>query len=69
MLNRQRVVILLLKLADRPVSRTELTKWCFLLRHESETQGGSAFYDFVPYRFGPLSFALYQETEKLEAAN
>jgi uncharacterized protein (DUF488 family) len=69
MLNRQRVVILLLKLAERPVSRTELTKWCFLLRHESETQGGPAFYDFVPYRYGPFSFALDQETEKLVAAN
>ncbi|MDX1963366.1 MAG: DUF488 domain-containing protein [Pirellulales bacterium] len=65
MLNRQKLLILLLKLADRPVSRTELTKWCFLLRFEGETSGGSAFYDFVPYLYGPFSFALYQEAEKL----
>ncbi|RLT13987.1 MAG: hypothetical protein DWI25_05880 [Planctomycetota bacterium] len=69
MLNRQKLLILLLKLADRPVSRTELTKWCFLLRSESETLGGPAFYDFVPYLYGPFSFALYQEAEKLVAQN
>lgn len=69
MLNRQKLLILLLKLADRPVSRTELTKWCFLLRSESETMGGPAFYDFVPYLYGPFSFALYQEAEKLVAQN
>lgn len=69
MLNRQKLLILLLKLADRPVSRTELTKWCFLLRFESETSGGPAFYDFVPYLYGPFSFALYQEAEKLVAHN
>jgi hypothetical protein len=69
MLNRQKFLILLLKLADRPVSRTALTKWCFLLRTEGETSGGSAFYDFVPYLYGPFSFALYQEAEKLVAQN
>lgn len=69
MLNRQKLLILLLKLADRPVSRTELTKWCFLLRSESETSGGQAFYDFVPYLYGPFSFALYQEAEKLVTQN
>jgi len=69
MLNRQKLLILLLKLADRPVSRTELTKWCFLLRSESETLGGPAFYDFVPYLYGPFSFALYQEAEILVAQN
>lgn len=69
MLNRQKLLILLLKLAGRPVSRTELNKWCFLLRSESETSGGSAFYDFVPYLYGPFSFALNQEAEKLVAQN
>ena len=67
MLNRQKLLIYLLRLADRPVSRTELTKWCFLLRSESESRGGSAFYDFVPYMYGPFSFALYQEADKLVA--
>ncbi|HZZ71576.1 MAG TPA: DUF488 domain-containing protein [Pirellulales bacterium] len=65
MFNRQKLLIYLLRLANRPVSRTELTKWCFLLRHECESSGGSAFYDFLPYLYGPFSFALYQEVVKL----
>lgn len=67
MLTRQKVLLLMLKLARRPVRRVELMKWCFLLRHESRTAGGSAFYDFVPYKFGPFSFAMYQELEKLQS--
>ena len=69
MLNRQKVLLHFLKLAGRPVSRYELTKWSFLLRHESESAGGSAFYDFLPYQYGPFSFALYQELDKLENQN
>ncbi len=65
MLNRQRVLLDFLKAAGRPVLRTELTKWSFLLRNEYASAGGSAFYDFVPYQLGPFSFALYQEIDKL----
>ncbi len=67
MLTRQKILLLMLKFAGRPVGRVELMKWCFLLRHESETKGGNAFYDFVPYKLGPFSFALYQEIEKLQS--
>ena len=67
MLTRQKILLLMLKHAGRPVQRLELMKWCFLLRHESVTEGGSTFYDFVPYKFGPFSFALYQEIQKLES--
>ncbi|MCA9012767.1 MAG: DUF488 family protein [Planctomycetaceae bacterium] len=66
MLNRQKTILELLKVAGRPVLRTELTKWSFLLRHEYPSNGGSAFYDFVPYKLGPFSFSLYQEAGKLE---
>lgn len=66
MLNRQRTILELLTIADRPVLRTELTKWSFLLRHEYSSSGGNAFYDFVPYKLGPFSFSLYQEIDKLE---
>lgn len=69
MLNRQRVILELLRIADRPVTRLELTKWSFLIRHETESSGGSAFYDFLPYRFGPFSFSLYQELDKLVATS
>ncbi|MBL9122226.1 MAG: hypothetical protein JNG90_01250, partial [Planctomycetaceae bacterium] len=69
MLHRQKVLIHLIKAAGRPLSRYELTKWSFLLRHEFPSQGGSSFYDFLPYQYGPFSFALYQELEKLEATS
>jgi len=66
MLTRQKVLLQFLEVAGRPVQRIELMKWCFLLRHQSRSRGGSAFYDFVPYQRGPFSFALYQEVHKLE---
>ena len=69
MLNRQKTILQLLKKASRPISGTELTKWSFLLRHEFDSHGGNAFYDFVPYKLGPFSFALYQELDKLHTQN
>jgi uncharacterized protein (DUF488 family) len=66
MLTRQKVLLLMLKFAAKPVDRFTLMKWSFLLRHECESEGGSTFYDFVPYKYGPFSFALYQEMRKLE---
>jgi uncharacterized protein (DUF488 family) len=40
-------------------------KWCFLLRNEMSSQGGSAFYHFLPYQYGPFSFCLYREIDQL----
>ncbi len=65
MLNRQKAIIEILSRAGRPVTHLQLTKLCFLLRHEFESKGGNAFYDFVPYKYGPFSFALFQEVGKL----
>jgi Protein of unknown function, DUF488 len=61
MLNRQRVVIEMLRQMERPVSKLELMKWCFLLKKETASRGGPAFYEFVPHRHGPHSFCLEQE--------
>lgn len=66
MLTRQKILLSLLQTAERPVSRLELTKWAFVLRHESPSGGGSSFYDFLPFHYGPFSFALYHEIGKLE---
>lgn len=66
MLTRQKILLTLLQTAERPVSRIELTKWAFVLRHESPSGGGSSFYDFLPFHYGPFSFALYHEIGKLE---
>jgi len=65
MLNRQKTLLLLLESARRPVSKMELTKWAFILREEMPSQGGSAFYDFLPYKYGPFSFCLYREMDAL----
>lgn len=65
MLGRQRVLLALLHSAAGQASHFEVTKWAFLLRHDSESQGGSAFYDFVPYSYGPFSFSLVQEATAL----
>lgn len=66
-LSRQKVLLSLLKLAARPVERLEFMKWAFLLRQELPSEGGSAFYDFVPYHYGPYSFTLNHEAGKLES--
>ena len=69
MLHRQRVILEFLRVAGRPVTHIELTKWSFILRHETESAGGSAFYDFLPYKYGPFSFSLYQELGKLSSTS
>ena len=46
-------------------SRLQLTKWAFLLASETSSQGGNACDQFLPYRFGPYSFSLYQEMDSL----
>lgn len=67
MFTRQKILLTMLQVADRPVSRMELTKWSFVLKHQSQSKGGDSFYDFLPYHYGPFSFALYQEMDKLVA--
>lgn len=65
MLNRQKTILFLLKRAGGSASRLLLTKWAFLLAHETASQGGNAFYQFVPYHYGPYSFSLAREISTL----
>lgn len=65
MLNRQRAVLALIQNAGGTASHLRVTKWAFLLREETESRGGSAFYQFVPYKYGPFSFCLFQEAAAL----
>lgn len=67
MLRRQRTILKLFSTADCPVPATKLQKYVFLLRHETFIKQDSAFYDFLPYRFGPYSFAAQREVEVLTA--
>lgn len=65
MLNRQRVILSLIAEAGGKASHIRVTKWAFLLRQECLSQGGSAFYQFLPYKYGPFSFCLFQEASAL----
>lgn len=64
-LKRQRVILALLRRLDAPVNSTIFVKLIFLLRKESNIACKHAFYDFVPYRYGPFSFSLYRELASL----
>jgi len=65
MLNRQKILLHMLQASNGSVSHFELTKWLFLLGEESPSRGGSSFYQFVPYKYGPYSFSLYHEVGNL----
>lgn len=66
MLKRQKTLLALLECLERPVGFTTVVKLAFLLREETDIAENHAFYDFVPYRYGPFSFALYRELRMLE---
>lgn len=65
MLDRQRVLLELLRRAPQPVGSTKLMKWLFLLREETDLARRVTFYDFVPYKYGPFSFTAYREIDSL----
>lgn len=66
MLRRQKMMLALLAEAKQLVTQTVFVKLAFLLRHETAQRDDSAYYDFVPYKYGPFSFALYRELEALK---
>ncbi|MBL7221477.1 MAG: DUF488 domain-containing protein [Phycisphaerae bacterium] len=61
MLNRQKCILLMIDRAGRPVTHLEIIKWAFLTALEMPSGGGSSFYDFLPYQYGPFSFAMFRE--------
>lgn len=65
MLNRHRAILSLLLESGGEADHRPVTKWAFILRHESATGGGPAFYQFLPYKYGPFSFCLFQEMAAL----
>jgi len=67
MLKRQRTILSLLATAGGVVSATEIQKYAFLLRQETFFRNEPTFYEFLPYRFGPYSFAAQREIETLTA--
>ena len=65
MKSRQKILLGLLSLSDKNLSKLEVTKLAFLLKKESKLQYDKDFYEFVPYKYGPFSFELYQDIRYL----
>ena len=64
---RKRVLLAILEKAPgRKASRIQLVKWLFLLKEEEKIDRVGNFYDFLPYKYGPFSFLLYNEISELE---
>jgi uncharacterized protein (DUF488 family) len=64
-LHRQKALLLILQQVGFTSSTLQMMKWAFLLSHETSSRGGKTFYQFIPYRYGPYSFTLNQETDSL----
>ncbi|MDE2858856.1 MAG: DUF488 family protein [Chloroflexota bacterium] len=67
MLNRERIALKVLEEAGGRLPKTTFVKLVFLLRMETALKQNSSFYDFVPYKYGPYSFALYRDLYRLES--
>lgn len=65
MLHRQKALLAILQQVGGQASTLQMMKWAFLLGQEGTSQGGKTFYQFLPYRFGPYSFALNREADTL----
>ena len=61
MRTRQKIILSILLHSNRKPSQTQLMKWLFLLKQESLLKNDPAFYDFLPYNFGPFSFEVYRD--------
>ena len=67
MLTRERIALRVLEEAGKPLPRTVFVKLMFLLRMETNLKQLPGFYDFVPYKYGPFSFALYRDFDRLKS--
>lgn len=66
MLRRQLTLMYILQELGEPISHTRLVKLAFLASVEEQVGHTLPFYEFVPYKYGPFSFALYRELGGLE---
>ena len=65
MLTRQKIILALIDLAGGRAERLQLVKWAFLFGEEYAQPNIGAFYQFVPYKYGPYSFLLWHELTTL----
>jgi uncharacterized protein len=59
-------LLLLFDGARRPLERVRIQKSLFLFAERSKALG-SEKYDFVPYHYGPFSFAIYPDLDRFVA--
>jgi len=64
-LYRQRALLAILQQVGGQASNIQMMKWAFLLGQETPSHGGKTFYHFIPYHFGPYSFTISREANKL----
>jgi len=67
MLKRQIALLGTLLFSPRIPSRLELIKWAFLMREETTLSSDKTFFDFIPYKYGPFSFTLYNDLNYLRS--
>ena len=65
MLQRQKILLSILDRRGLETPRLVFVKLAFLLSQCPDFQNKCAFYDFVPYKYGPFSFTLYRELDAL----
>ena len=66
MLLRQKILLALIEgEPGQTISRLKLVKLCFMLNREWQNAPSAAVYEFLPYKYGPFSFTLYQELDAL----
>jgi uncharacterized protein (DUF488 family) len=51
--------------APSKVTKLKLIKWLFIAATEHKAAEHVPFYDFLPYQYGPFSFAAYYELDRL----
>lgn len=63
--SREQVILRLVKMRGGKVGRLDLIKLLFLARENLDGDCRGAFYGFVPYKFGPYSFAASRDLGRL----
>jgi len=63
---REKFILAILKEHSNPVSKIKFVKLMFLAKENFQKKGIDYPYSFIPYKFGPFSFQLYNDLYRLE---
>lgn len=65
MKKREKITLAVLLDMNKKITKIELAKLMFLLKHETSFASDDSFYDFIPYHYGPYSFSLFSDVNNL----